>query len=155
VTSAHATGPSESAACTSSAVEQRTTTGVPAWCAAWIASRSETSSRTSASERSSVPSRTIAGTLRPVAPNQRSRIARNLEQEGAAGRAHPSGHILGDQRFGERSPHMPGLSQGEWAVMVTLRLPFDSAERVNFTQAVLFVLDCSRNAPVGFVVETR
>ena len=50
---------------------------------------------------------------------------------------------------------MPGLSHGEWSVTVTFRFPFESFDSVNFTHAVLFVLSCSRNAPVGFVVETR
>jgi hypothetical protein len=59
------------------------------------------------------------------------------------------------QRFGDRSPHIPGLSQGEWSVTVTFRFPFESDDSVNFTQAVLFVESCSRNTPVGFDVETR
>ena len=61
-----------------------------------------------------------------------------------------------DQRFVDRSPHNPvPLAHGELAVTVTLRFPFESFESVNFTQAVLFVFDCSRKAPVGLVVETR
>jgi hypothetical protein len=40
-------------------------------------------------------------------------------------------------------------------VTVTLRFPFEPDPSVNFTQAVLFVFDCSRKTPFGSVVETR
>jgi hypothetical protein len=50
---------------------------------------------------------------------------------------------------------MPGLSHGEWPVTLTLRFPFESDERLNSTQAVLFVVSCSRKIPSGLVVDTR
>ncbi len=48
------------------------------------------------------------------------------------------------QRLALTSPHNPGLSHGECAVRVILRLPLLPAPRVNFTQALLFVLFDSR-----------
>ena len=60
-----------------------------------------------------MPSTTIAGTFRPVAPNQRSRIRRILQDGAATGPDDPVARTERAQRFGDTSPHMPGLSQGE------------------------------------------
>ena len=48
------------------------------------------------------------------------------------------------QRLALTSPHNPGLSHVECAVRVILRLPLLPTPRVNFTQALLFVLFDSR-----------
>ena len=116
--------------------------GVPAWWAAWIAATSDTSSSTSASERSSVPSRTIAGTFRPVAPYHRSRMDPNLAEAGRRPDGLPPGRVRRRSAVRRALAAEPrAVARGDSPSRSTFRFPFESAESVNFTHAVLFVFD--------------